>query len=91
MDDDPEAWMRATKRRGALRVLVIGLALLVAGGAWALHYWGWAVGGSPLTYTRVVAVLVLGIGGSLAIAGGVMLARVRRIEPPLPVARKLES
>jgi len=90
MEDDPDAWMHATKRRGALRVLIVGVVLLAGAAVWAIGYWNWAVGSSPITYTRVVAALALGIGGSLTLAGAVMLARLRRVEPPIPVARKLE-
>lgn len=75
MEENPEDWMRRAKRRGPLVMLAIGGALLVLGGAWAVNFWGYAVGESPITYVRVVSVLVLGIGAGLAIAGGAALAK----------------
>ena len=74
-DDSPEAWIAAEKRRNAIRMLVIGLAILLAGGAWAVVYWNRGVGSSPITYVRVVSVLVVGIGLGLTVAGLVLVAR----------------
>jgi hypothetical protein len=74
-DESPEAWMAAEKRRNAIRMLVIGLVIVVAGGAWAVVYWNRGVGSSPITYVRVVSVLVIGIGLGLTVAGGVLIAR----------------
>lgn len=74
-DDSPEAWIAGQKRRNAIRMLVVGLVILAAAGAWAVTYWNRGVGSSPITYVRVVSVLVLGIGAGIAIAGAVLVAR----------------
>ena len=74
-DESPEAWIAGQKRRNAIRMLGIGLVILAAGAAWAVVYWNRGVGASPITYVRVVSVLVLGIGLGITVAGAVLLAR----------------
>jgi hypothetical protein len=75
LGDEPEQWMAASKRRGATRLLAVGIVLLVLGGTWGLVYWNDGVGASPITYVRVLTVLVVGIGIGITVAGGVLLAR----------------
>lgn len=74
-DDSPEAWMATSRLRNALRLLGVGLAALVGGAIWAGAYWNSGVGASPISYVRVVSVLVIAIGGGMTIAGAVLLAR----------------
>ncbi len=76
-DESPEEWLALAKRKNAIRMLVLGLVILAAGGAWAAVYRNHGIGTSPITYVRVVTILVLGIGGGLAIANGAALARKR--------------
>jgi len=74
-DESPETWMAASKRRGAIRLVVIGVIILAGGSIWGVRFWNHAVADSPITYVRVVTVLLLGIGAGLTGAGALALVR----------------
>ena len=65
----PEEWLAKSRRKGALRMLVLGGLLLAGGGIWGGMNWNYAVATSPVTYVRVVTVLVVAIGLGLFGAG----------------------
>jgi hypothetical protein len=77
-EDDALEWMFQEKRRGARRILVVGVLVLVPSIVWLVSYFNSAVGASPFTYVRVVGGLAVAIGSSLTIAGAILFTRVRR-------------
>jgi hypothetical protein len=77
-EDDPEVWLARNKRRGAWRLFAIGAVLSAAGLVWAIGYWNHGVSpGTPISYVRVVSVLVIGIGAGMLCAGSWALLRSR--------------
>jgi protein-S-isoprenylcysteine O-methyltransferase Ste14 len=90
VEQEPEEWLAAAKRRGAVWMLAIGLLLLVAGLVWGISYWQHATNASPITYVRVVTVIVLGIGAGLTIAGSIFLGRLSRSVEELPQAKVVQ-
>jgi len=65
----PEEWLDKARKKSAFRMLAIGGLLLLGGGVWGGMNWNYAVATSPVTYVRVVTVLVVTIGLGLFGAG----------------------
>jgi hypothetical protein len=89
MDDEgeAEAWMWRQKRRAALRILIVGLVVMIPSAIWLVAYIDYDVVDSPITRIRLIGGCFTTIGALLAITGGVLLARARRVR--LPAARVL--
>ena len=90
-DEDPIVWATRTRRKNALRVLVVGVVIMLAGGIWLAtvldfqvtrHYAMDNTKTSEMVVTqkidpRLLSGAVAAIGSLLTIAGIVMLLRAR--------------
>jgi uncharacterized membrane protein len=77
MDHEADRWIVTTRRRNALRLLGVGVALVVAGvGA----YFAYRVPGVERSMIRAVAVggSFAIVGAALIVAGAVLLGRAKR-------------
>ena len=87
MTDDPLVWARQQRVKNALRVLVVGIVVALAGAAyWYIHRdWGQPqVHGTTIAVRgnsdpRIVAGAALAVGALLAIAGAYLIARAGRM------------
>jgi hypothetical protein len=87
MTDDPLVWARRQRLKNAVRVLVVGLVIALAGaGYWYMNR-DWAqlqIQGTPVMVRggssdpRIVAGAALAVGGLLALAGILLIARAGR-------------
>ena len=74
-DDDPEVWLARSNRRGALRVLGVGLIVLISSSIWLAMYHDWERSASPVTRVKATGSIAIAIGAILTIAGIVMFLR----------------
>jgi hypothetical protein len=87
-DLEPELWMARSRRKGALRVIAVGLIVLIAAGVWVFAYFHAEAGtGSPITRTRVVGLTASVIGALMVVIGAIMYVRARRVLDIIPSAR----
>jgi hypothetical protein len=90
-DDEIEAWGIAQRRKAGIRILGVGLVLLVPALVWLVAYMSWD-SNAPITRIKVVGGIAVAIGGLLALAGAVTIARAKHRpgDPPIPIATARE-
>jgi nitrate reductase gamma subunit len=84
-EDEIVVWARRQRRNAGLRVSGIGLLVLVPSLVWLLAYMDWD-SASPVTRIKVVGGVAVAVGGSLVLAGLVMLWRSRIDPEQIPTA-----